>query len=53
MAKYVSSKILQIKTNPDDTTGNILKYKASINSFKYYYLFRYPSAKCVLQFFHI
>ena len=31
MAKYVSSKILQIKTNPDDTTANILKYKASIN----------------------
>ena len=29
--KNVSSKILQIKTNPDDATGNILKYKASVN----------------------
>ena len=26
---YVSFKKLQIKTNPDNATGNILKYKAS------------------------
>ena len=30
-AKNVSSKILQIKINPDDATGNNLNYKASAN----------------------
>ena len=29
--KNVSSKKLQIKTNPDDVTDNMLKYTASIN----------------------
>ena len=29
IVKNVSSKILQIKINPDDTTGNNLKYKAN------------------------
>ena len=31
MAKYVSSKILQTKTNLDDATENILKYKTNVN----------------------
>ena len=30
MAKYVSSKKLQITTNPDNATDNNMKYKASI-----------------------
>ena len=30
MVQYTSSKKLQIKINPDNTTDNSLKYKASI-----------------------
>ena len=29
--KHAYAKMLQIKTNPDDATGSILKYKTSVN----------------------
>ena len=55
--KYVSSKKFPIKTNPDNTTYNILNYKVILIkmwcNFKYYCSFRYPKVSFVLQFFHI
>ena len=57
MAKICLLKKIQIKTNPDNATYNILKYKVVLIemwcNFKYYYSFRYPKASFVLQFFHI
>ena len=57
MAKICLLKKLQIKTNPDNPTYKILKYKVVLIymwcNFKYYYSFRYPKARFVLQFIHI
>ena len=55
MAKMFPQKNLQIKTNPDNATDNILKSKASINwsVFQISYSFHYPKANFVLQLFHI
>ena len=55
MAKIRLLKKLQIKSNPDDATDNILMYKAYLLievCFKYY-SFHYLKANFVLQFFHI
>ena len=52
MPKLPSQKKLQIKTNPDNATYNILKYKTvSIEvwcNFRYYHSFCYPKASFVL-----
>ena len=50
-------KKLQIKTNPDNATHNILTYKVVLIemwcNFKYYYSFRYPKASFLPHFNHI
>ena len=55
LVKLCLLKKLQIKTNPDNGTHNILTYKVVLIemwcNFKYYYSFRYPKASFVLQFF--
>ena len=51
--KNASSKKLQIKANPNNATGNILKLLKVWYNIKYYYSFCYPKTNFVLQFFHI
>ena len=50
-------KKLQIKTNPDNATHNILAYKVVLIeiwwNFKYHYSFHNPKVSFVLQFFHV
>ena len=54
MVQYTSSKKLQIKINPDNTTdNNSLKYKASIiwnvMQFKCYHSFGFPKVNFVVS----
>ena len=53
MAKMFPQKNLQIKTNPDNATDNILKSSINWSVFQISYSFHYPKANFVLQLFYI